>query len=203
MKKFLILVTVLFLLFAAFQIYRQNQWLRVMDSLGSPTINDSKIVKTEEIQISDPIEVKPDPITGEINTNDWPIYRNETLGFEIKYPNGWGIIHLERKKDRSHYFAIKSVSHDADVGLGVIAAETAEGEIARVIEEDRDNLLSQEPILIAGFPATRLVFSTDDSQLIYVRYFLSFDAKVYSIYGFLNNNQDVLLDTIVKHFKLL
>ncbi|MEW6610398.1 MAG: hypothetical protein AB1352_02085 [Patescibacteria group bacterium] len=33
----------------------------------------------------------PEVITSDIDTSDWKTYRNEELGFQIKYPNEWGI----------------------------------------------------------------------------------------------------------------
>ena len=72
-----------------------------------------------EVQITDPISIAPKP-DGSINTQNWPVYRSTDLGFEIKYPTGWGIKKAySNEKDVVFSLYFSSVPHDFFVNLTI------------------------------------------------------------------------------------
>ena len=100
-----------------------------------------------EVEIADPISITPKP-DGSIDTRNWPVYKGEDLGLEIKYPIGWGVKRLYSPyvKDEIVFLTFSPVPYDFLVGISI--SNTL---FEKAIEsESSKKLISTEKINIEG-----------------------------------------------------
>ncbi len=111
-----------------------------------------------EVEINNPITVTPNS-NGLIDTKNWPTYKSDDFGFQIKYPTGWGIekLYSQYSKDEIVFLTFSPVYEDFFVGISisntpfeeVVKSESSEdlistkniniGRIGSVLQITRDN----------------------------------------------------------------
>jgi hypothetical protein len=131
-------LALIIILYALMNSLRQNEKL--------PTVKNRKDFSPKtEVEITNPIAVIPKR-DGFIDTQNWPVYRGEDLGFEIRYPTGWGIKRLYSvyAKDEIVFLIFSPVPYDFSAGISILNTP-----FEKVVEsESSKNLISTEKINI-------------------------------------------------------
>ena len=100
-----------------------------------------------ELQISNPITIVPSS-DGTIDTQNWPVYKSADLGFEIKYPTGWGIKRLYSTYVEGEivFLAFSPVPEDFFISINILTTP-----FAKVVEsESGKNLISTKTVTTSG-----------------------------------------------------
>jgi len=145
-----------------------------------------------------------------VDTSNWKTYRNEEFGFEIKYPNGWGIIDESVDSnslsvyigDKSKYG--KGYGYDGDIFL--FARYEAISSIEELVNKKgsqfSDKKVNIEDIYIDGVEAFKTVVSTDEFPNWYSQSVIIEDeGKIYSVNT--GRKEKILFDAIYKTFNFL
>ena len=141
---------------------------REIPNLTTSNVNNYRDFSPKiEVPITDPIVITPEH-DGSINTRDWPVYKGEDLGFEIRYPTGWGIKRLYSPyiKDEIVFLTFSPVPEDFFVGISISNTPFEKA----VESESSKNLISTEEINVVGLGSVLRITRTNsfDSDVSYV-----------------------------------
>ncbi len=152
---------------------------------------------------------QPTNLNANIDTSDWKTYRNEELGFEVKYPEEW------------YHIYDTTVNADAFSNLKPPYPDSYYGFIGRgdgplfligttkndVLAEKGQEVLSEEPYKINGLSGKRIFSITKYPQnpsSYYVGIYFDYKGRRYAIEGSLGSvNSESQFNAFVSSFMIL
>jgi len=100
--------------------------------------NVNTTTNTNQPTVIDDTNKEPEVITTNVDTSDWKTYRNEELGFEVKYPPTWKV----QKANNSLTLIIPTGTekHQILENLGVVDVYRGEKDTQKTLQAGRDKL---------------------------------------------------------------
>ncbi len=152
----------------------------------------------------------PEPSPATVDTSKWKKYRNEELGFELKYPEEWHFSERENTivfNDKEIFFA-----GDTDLVFPITIAATSDQNLGHRITAIKNTLKLQDiyeaTVTVDGISATRIEGLVTGESLIkdnyYVGVFFNHNSSDYGIsYSQKDKYYLEVFDTILASFNII
>lgn len=140
------------------------------------------------------INTQPANLNASVDTSNWKTYRNEELGFEVKYPEGWYHIH-DTTINAEIFSSVRPPYPDSYYGmigrdagpLFLIGTTTAE----EILAEKGKEIISKENFQINNIKGKKIYSVTkypSNPSDYYIGVYIEYDGKKYAIEGSLGTD---------------
>ena len=173
----------------------------------APTVkNNEKIKETTKTATS-----TKETENSEIDTSNWKTYRNEEFGFEVRYPEEWGVISNQKSNNELRVYLgyedkYGSHGYEGEMYIFVYTDKSnnfLENQIKNIGKQYGDQRVEvRDRIIIDKLPATKVIITSNKNKDFYVdMIYLKKSRYIYVINNFYKTNTKI--SEIYKTFKLL